>query len=180
MNHFFVSYHHRSSAAFLQEMRARLNDPGIKDYGFRQIDLGENSKYSISKSIQSRIWATSVTVVLVGDQTGDSDWVDWEIWYSLRKLKAIGPARRAFKPKGLLAIFLPVSQHNIPKRLKENLDSGYALSLEWKDLEKEFYKKMILAFQNRTQKHLIRNDLPPNINPQGLFGKIENWLGIRF
>jgi len=180
MRHFFVSYHHRSSVGFLEQMRQRLNDPNVKDYGFRQVDLGENSKYTISRSIQNRIWASSVTVVLVGDQTAGSDWVDWEIWYSLRSLKAIGPSRRAFKPKGLLAVFLPVPNPNIPERLKQNLESGYALSMEWNELESDFYPRLEQAFDNREKKQLIRNELPPKINPQETWGRIESWLGLSF
>ena len=44
------------------------------------------------------IWSSSVTVVLVGSQTGASEWVDWEIWYSLRRIEAFGPAWRVFNP----------------------------------------------------------------------------------
>ena len=180
MRHFFTSYHHRSSCRYLQEMRARLNDGSIKDYGFREVDLGENSKYAIARDIQYRIWASSVTVVLIGDQTGSSDWVDWEIWYSLRTINTGGPSRRAFKPKGLVALFLPVQNHLIPKRLQQNLDSGYAVALRWEELETNFTKKLELAAANRSQIQLIRNQLPTKINPQGLWGKIVNWIRFRF
>jgi hypothetical protein len=179
MRHFFISYHHSSTHLYLQEMRARLKDPRIKDYGFREVDLGEESKYSISRNIQYRIWASSVTVVLVGEHTGSSDWVDWEIWYSLRAMSAKGPSRRSFKPKGLVALFLPVDNLNIPRRLQENLDSGYAVALQWKDLELDFANTLDLAAESRSLSHLIRNQLPTKIKPQSPWGIVGDWFRFR-
>ena len=162
---FFISYHHRSDFPYLQQLREVLKDRAIKDYGFRDLDLGENSKQSIAKEIQNRIWASSITVVLVGEMTGKSDWVDWEIWYSLRNLKGIGPSRRIFKPKGLIALFLPETQHLVPQRLQDNLDSGYALKLDWKDLQTNFYSSLEKAAEKRNSLELIRNLRKPNIQP---------------
>ncbi|WP_240510862.1 TIR domain-containing protein [Algoriphagus antarcticus] len=171
---FFISYHHKSNFHFLKELRNRLNDGHLKDYGFKELDLAENSKFAIAKIIQYRIWASSVTVVLVGEQTGMSKWVDWEIWYSLQNLKAKGPAKRRFKPKGLLALFLPGSNHTIPQRLQGNLNSGYAIQLNWENLDKEFYTSLEKAAQNRTMTHLIQSQNKPRINPQDTWGKLKN------
>ncbi|MBN7813407.1 TIR domain-containing protein [Algoriphagus sp. H41] len=173
---FFVSYHHRSNFQFLMDLRGTLQDSHMRDYGFRDLDLSESSKYGISRQIQHRIWSSSVTLVLVGEKTGGSDWVDWEIWYSLQKVKASGPARRVSNPKGLVALFLPVGQHHVPKRLLENLDSGYAVRLDWKDIAERFYPSLEQAYKNRTSFHLIRNIQKPKINPQGLLGRIIEWF----
>lgn len=140
----------------------------MKDYGFKEMDLSESSKYSISRKIQYRIWSSSITLVLVGEVTGLSEWVDWEIWYSLQNLKASGPARRVSKPKGLIALYLPVGKHHVPQRLQENLDTGYAVRLDWKDLGTDFYLSLEKAYQNRNLLGQIQNQMKPRINPQGI------------
>ncbi|MEB2777472.1 TIR domain-containing protein [Algoriphagus sp. D3-2-R+10] len=173
---FFVSYHHHSNFNFLNDLREILHDRSLRDYGFKELDLGESSKYGISRYIQYRIWSSSITVVLVGDQTGESDWIDWEIWYSLRNISAHGSAKRVFKPKGIVALFLPVDFHNVPKRLQANLDSGYALRLNWEDLDKDFYACLERAYLNRKNVHLIKNGRIPKINPQSYFSRFLNWF----
>ena len=74
---FFVSYHHQSNFHDLITLRETLHDNHIRDYGFKEQDLAESSKFTISRFIQYRIWSSSVVVVIVGDQTGKSDWIDW-------------------------------------------------------------------------------------------------------
>ena len=164
-----MSYHHDSDNAYLKELRAKFHDKKFADYGFKEEDLGESSKRSISKKIQSRLWSSSVTIVLVGEKTRESSWIDWEIWYSLQSFRNSKIARRRFKPKGLLAIYLPVKTHNIPKRLKENIDSGYAEEIKWNELDTMFDAKIKKAYSNRVNIHLIRNKVPLKDDPRALF-----------
>ena len=178
----FFSYHHRSCYQYLKQLRELLADPNIYDYGFKEDDLSEESKYHISKKIQYRIWTSSVTVVLVGDETASSLWVDWEVWYSLQKFNDAKVKRRSFKPKGLLVVYLPVAQHTMPSRLQENIQSGYAVQIGWSEIPELFYKKVDEAYVNRAKTYLIRNEKPPNINPRKflflhlLNGKIRGWF----
>ena len=159
-----------------------LADPNIYDYGFKEEDLSEKSKYRISKKIQYRIWSSSVTVVLVGDETASSLWVDWEVWYSLQKFSGNKVKRRSFKPKGLLVIYLPVVKHTMPARLLENIESGYAVEIDWSEIPGSFYKKVEEAYNNRAKSHLIKNEIEPNINPRKflfihfLKEKVSGWL----
>jgi hypothetical protein len=173
---FFISYHHRSDFHFLKSLREILHVKTLRDYGFKEQDLAESTKFKISRYIQYRIWASSVTVILVGEQTGESDWIDWEIWYSLRNIKAIGPSKRIFKPKGMVAVFLPVPNHHIPGRLEANLDSGYALRLNWEEVGQDFYACLERAYLNRENLQLIKNETQPRINPQGLINRFLNWF----
>lgn len=145
----------------------------FKDYGFKIQDLGEMSKYGVSRRIQYRIWSSSVTIVLVGETTGQSKWVDWEIWYSLREISGRVIRRRIFYPKGLIAIYLPVECHCVPQRLKKNLESGYARGLDWINIENELENLIAEVAKSRylnETKKLIRNDEKPEVNPQ--------WLGL--
>lgn len=172
----FISYQHYPDYRYLKELREKLSGTvfrkKIKDYGFKDQDLKEMSKYGISRKIQYRIWSASVTIVLVGETTGQSKWVDWEIWYSLREITANTISRRKFYPKVLIALFLPVTSHSVPQRLQENLDSGYASRIDWKDIDTQLEKVIASAIKSRHstgRKKLIRNDKKLEVNPQ--------WLG---
>ncbi len=170
MKNYFMSYHHSSDFKFLKILREKLQGKRFADYGFKEEDLGESSKRSISHKIQSRLWSSSITIVLVGEFTGESSWIDWEIWYSLQNYRDAKIARRRFKPKGLLAIYLPVTTHNVPERLKVNIESGYAVEVTWNELDSMFDEKILKAHQNRIQTHLINNSMPLKDNPRKLFG----------
>jgi hypothetical protein len=68
-----------------------------------------NDSY-IRSCIRDQISGTSTTVVLVGEDTKDSDWVDYEIRRSIRD------------GNGLVAIKLndDISDEDVPDKLKEN------------------------------------------------------------
>ncbi len=92
----------------------------------------------------------SVTIVLIGERTGHRKWVDWEIWASLRGYTHPYDQTKSFKPNGLLGIYLPVSSHSVPDRFQDNLDSGFAVSMSWKNLKRDFESKVNYAYWNRT------------------------------
>lgn len=163
---FFISYKYSPDHAKIVELRQILGNENFFDYGFKELDLKEKSKWKISRYIQYRLWSSSVVIVIVGEETAESDWVDWEIWYSLRTIKKSKVSKRIFKPKGLLALYLPVEKHSVPERLQKNLDSEYAKAIYWEDLDMQFYSKVNEAYNNRGQYDLIKNDLKPRVNPQ--------------
>ena len=71
-----------------------------------------------------------MTIVLIGKDTGGRWWIDWEIYYSM--LKTFGNERN-----GVLGILLPNKEHNIPKRIVENLDYCEFISMPKSKLELE-------------------------------------------
>lgn len=162
----FMSYHHSSDYSYLKQLREKIVGRNLSDYGFKEEDLGENSKYYISRKIQYRIWSSSVVIVLIGEKTGESGWIDWEIWYSLQNFRSSKVKRRAFKPKGIVALYLPVKKHNIPERLQANIDNGYAVELKWDEIEDLFDIKIKEAYINRKNVHLIQNQLKLKENPR--------------
>ena len=168
-----MSYNHSSDYQYLQKLREKFKNRNFADYGFKEEDLGESSKMDISKKIQHRLWSSSVTIVLIGEKTGKSAWIDWEIWYSLQSYADPKVPRRKFKPKGLLALYLPGDNHNVPNRLQENIDSGYAVVINWEELEDAFDERVSQTFNNRTKLHLIKNTLPLQDNPRKLFGNLS-------
>lgn len=72
--------------------------------------------------IRPKIHQSSVTIVLIGKDTGGRWWIDWEIYYSM--LKTSGNEKN-----GVLGILLPNKEHNIPKRLLKNRDYCEIISM---------------------------------------------------
>jgi|GEM_PF-4356816 len=67
-------------------------------------------KDAIKRKLRTLIKDSSVTVILIGSQTGGLWWVDWEIYNSLRKSE--GNERN-----GLFGIHIKYKEHWVPDRL---------------------------------------------------------------
>ena len=109
------------------------------------ISINPNGLRSTSIELRERIWnvfykeeydyydkirQSSVTIVLIGKDTGGRWWVDWEIYYSM--LKTVGNERN-----GVLGILLPNKEHNIPNRILENSDYCEVISMPHSKFELE-------------------------------------------
>lgn len=118
MRNVFVSYSHRLDQDDADEFRSKFGSTGMvfSDRSLENADLGYLSDDTIKDNyIRPKIRQSSVTIVLIGKDTGGRWWVDWEIYYSM--LKTAGNERN-----GVLGILLPNKEHNIPERLLENRD----------------------------------------------------------
>jgi hypothetical protein len=116
MKKVFVSYSHRLDQdaaddfrSFFSDERDVFIDKSIRD------DVGDLEKESIKKRLRGLIADSSVTVVLIGGETGGRWWVDWEIYNSLRKSQGnerngcnrshpIAPSRYFLAPEVKLAL----------------------------------------------------------------------------
>lgn len=139
MHNVFVSYHHALDEKYkeLFELRFglvfRTMVPGSVSDG--DIDVSLPTDTIRQKIRDEYLRDTSVTVVLVGEQTWQRKHVDWEIASSIRDTKA--------NPRsGLLGILLPtyprrdVTKYNrrtIPPRLDDNIQCGFAAIYNWSD-----------------------------------------------
>lgn len=120
----FVSYSHRLDQQAANDFRkifANERDVFI-DKSIRE-DIGELAASTIKAKLSSLIKDSSVTVVLIGQETGGRSWVDWEIYHSLRK--SDGNARN-----GLLGVKIPNKTHWIPDRLSANI-TNMSLIIDW-------------------------------------------------
>lgn len=120
----FVSYSHRLDQASADEFRNFFSDQRdvFIDKSIRE-DIGELAAPTIKSRLSALIQDSSVTVVLIGQETGGRSWVDWEIYHSLRK--SYGNSR-----SGLLGIYIPYKQHWVPDRLLDNIPAmGHII--EW-------------------------------------------------
>lgn len=145
----FISYHHELDQEYVESLRELISFVKVSDYSLKQ-DIGHLSEETIYKKIREKMRNCSVTIVLVGEQTGFRKWIDWELWASLRRYNHPFNPLKSFKSNGLLAIYLPTRTHDVPDRLQDNIDSGYAVSMNWTNLKSHFESKVNYAYWNRT------------------------------
>jgi hypothetical protein len=156
---FFVSYHHDYDQKYVKALRQIKQGMQVADYSLKE-DISEYTDEQIYKVIRNKMRACSVTIILIGERTGHRKWIDWELWASLRGYKNSSNPKRSFRPKGLLAIYLPTASHSIPARLQANIDSGYAVSMKWKNIERDLEGRINYAIWKRDNaSHEIKNNL---------------------
>ncbi len=143
----FVSYSHRlnqTAADKFREIFAGRRDVFI-DKSIRE-DIGEYTASTIKNRLRTLIRDSSVTVVLIGKETGGRHWVDWEIYNSLRT--SPGNTRN-----GLLGIKIPYNTHWIPDRLLDNVPN-MGLIIDWPRDYRTLKNAIELAYA------VSRNNLP--------------------
>jgi hypothetical protein len=145
----FISYHHDNDKKYILALRRKLDYMKVSDRSLKN-NIGHLADSTIYKIVRTKMRNCSVTIILIGNETGNRKWIDWEIWASLRAYNHPTDPFKSFKPNGLLAIFLPRKKHVIPERLQDNIDSGYAVSMKWENLERDFERKVNFAFWRRT------------------------------
>lgn len=125
----FVSYHHGNDRPYYDNLSQFFSASYdvIQDNSVdRNID-STNTDYIIRNIRENYISGTSCTIVLCGAQTPWRKFVDWEIKATLDK------------NHGLIGINLPTNpnqqgKYTVPDRLHDNIISGYALWIQWADL----------------------------------------------
>ncbi len=125
MRNVFVSYSHRLDQDEADAFRDKFGFQRqvFSDRSLENRDIGDLSDDTIKNDyIRPKIRASSVTIILIGKETGGRWWCDWEIYYSL--LKTANNDR-----SGLLGILLPNKQHWIPARLNKNLHMGKIIEM---------------------------------------------------
>lgn len=145
MRNVFVSYAHRLDQNEADNFRINFGDEKMvfSDRSLENIDIGHLSDdYIKDKHIRPRIANSSVTIILIGKETGGRWWIDWEIYYSL--LKTIGNDRN-----GLLGIRLLNKEHWIPNRLQKNLHMGKIIEMprDYRTLENAIEEVYSLRYQ---------------------------------
>lgn len=125
MKNVFVSYSHRLDQDEADNFRDTFGiERGVfSDRSLENENIGHLTDDTIKNNyIRPKIKNSSVTIILIGKETGGRWWCDWELYYSL--LKTTGNDRN-----GLLGILLPNKQHWIPARLEKNLHMGEVIEM---------------------------------------------------
>lgn len=125
MRNVFVSYAHRLDQVQVDEFRLKFGSDKMvfSDRSLENMDIGHLSDDTIKNNyIKPKIRNSSVSIILIGEETGGRWWVDWEIYYSLVHTKNNGR-------NGLLGIYLPNKRHFVPQRLQDNLNMGLIIDM---------------------------------------------------
>ena len=152
MRKVFVSYSHRLDQQAADEFRRFFSDTRdvFIDKSIRE-DVGHYTTPTIKTRLRRLIADSSVTVILIGNQTGGRWWIDWEIYNSLRK--SAGNERN-----GLLGINIRFKHHWVPERLKDNVpDMGHIIS--WPSNYKTLSNEIEKAYMKRWSYPDLSRDL---------------------
>ncbi len=152
MRKVFVSYSHRLDQDAADDFRSFFSDDRdvFIDKSIRD-DVGDLQKESIKNRLRQLIADSSVTVVLIGGETGGRWWVDWEIYNSLRKSQ--GNER-----SGLLGIRIPYKQHWVPERLNDNIPTmGHII--DWPSNYRTLVNEIESAYNKRRNSPDLRREL---------------------
>jgi hypothetical protein len=123
----FVSYHHGNDKPYYEAFIHAFSNSYdvIHDNSVERVVNSNDSEYIIRKIRENYITGSSCTVVLCGPQTAWRKFVDWEIKATLDK------------QHGLIGVNLPTNplnasyQYTIPDRLYDNIQSGFAIWVDW-------------------------------------------------
>lgn len=149
----FVSYHHANDQSRADYLRAAYSsNDTIIDRSLQDAYDNKTDDEILSLIRTYHLKNSTVTIVLIGSETANRKWVDWEIYSSLRPY---GPR----SINGLLAIYLPKAG-KVPERLQANTDSGYAVTMRWENISWQLESKIEEAYNNRYKTYLIRNSIP--------------------
>jgi len=114
----FISYHHKGEQKVVDEFIEKFSEDYevFTDSSLSDAADSEDAEY-LNQVCREAIQGTSVTIVMIGKQTGCRKFVDWGIRYTL------------YLEHGLVGISRPnLSDEDacVPKRLSDNRKSGYA------------------------------------------------------
>lgn len=130
----FISHYHVDDTKvkdFIDKFAKQYNvfTPKIVGDNYDTTINSENSEYIMRKIREEYLTDSTVTIVLIGNETWKRKYVDWEIASTLRN-------DFNNKRSGLIGIFLPEkdsSNTKIPERLQDNIDVGYAKLYKYPD-----------------------------------------------
>lgn len=163
----FVSYYHNDNQIKRQEFDNLFGDLIINQSVMLDEIDGENSDDYIHRLInQGYMKDTTVLTVLLGPNTKCRMHVDWEIGGALN-------VRVGGRYAGLLGIRLPshpdyglgktYNEGNYSERFYANIESDYAVVIDWTENRKELQDAIEMAFSKRSQSDKIVNIAIPRL-----------------
>ena len=119
----FVSYEHTHDEPYVDEF-ARVFGDTWKLVRVRRFPgaASDDDVYTMRRIREGSIRGSSFEMVFCGSHTHRRKFVDWEV------------ATARASAKGLIGLILPTNRGKLPLRLRDNVRSGYALTVEWDEL----------------------------------------------
>jgi hypothetical protein len=135
----FISYHHGGDQAYYDEFSRFFHDQyeAIRDNSLERVIQSDNTEYVMQQIREKYITGTSCTIFLIGAQSHQRKYLDWEIKATLDKCH------------GLIGIVLPTHTKNpageivVPDRFLDNCKSGYAAWAHWSGLTAQGLTQLI-------------------------------------
>jgi hypothetical protein len=166
----FISYHHDDEYAVRSFIDTFSRDGEVFTHRALGMEMepdivnSMNTEYVMRRIREQYMANTSVTLVMLGQNTWKRRYVDWEIAASLRAMPGA-------PPNGLLGIHLPYFSrdlHQYPERFQANLippgstqASCYARWIDYPSNHAILASAIEAAVERRqTQTHLIQNSAP--------------------
>ncbi len=162
----FVSYYHEDDEKYRNKFEELFGDIYVsKSVDEGDIDPNLNVEYVRQKIRDEYLKDSTVTVVLVGNNTWKRKHVDWEISSSIRHTEK--------NPRsGLIGILLPTytrsssdkySSYTIPPRLWDNIECKYSVMYNWTN--------NAVTMEDSIHKAFLRKDKVNPKNTRTMFGK---------
>lgn len=157
----FVSYHHDNDQDAYEEFSRVFHDKYevIHDTSLDRTIGSEEPDYVMRRIRQDYIKGSSCTIVLVGEETANRKYIDWEIKATLDR------------EHGLIGVQLPTARANpngrisVPARLHDNIESKFALWLSWSQLTSSTDRlERYIADAKERSKSLINNSRSVRVN----------------
>lgn len=85
----FICYKYSEATDLRDEIIKKLGEDASYYQGetAESPDLTDTSTDNIKNNLKDMIWGTSVSIIIISPNLKQSKWVDWEIEYSLKKIK---------------------------------------------------------------------------------------------
>lgn len=165
----FVSYHHANDQEYRELFEGLFSD--VYDIMVsKSVEIGDIDPNLKTDTIRQKIRDeflrdSTVTVVLIGEETWKRKHVDWEIGASIRDTK-LNPR------SGLIGVFLPshpdygrdkYNRYIIPPRLHFNAECRFAKLYDWNNNPNKVQTWIDEAFKRRNKTN-PDNSYPPFVN----------------
>lgn len=153
----FISYHHDHDQAYYNALSRVFGTyfRAVQDHSLGRLVDSDDPEYVMRRIRENHITGSSCTIVLCGKETRWRKYVDWEIKATLDK------------EHGLIGVCLPTSSKDTlgrvhkPDRLQDNIDSGYALWIDWYEFANSVDSvRVSIELANNRPASLIVNSRP--------------------
>lgn len=104
----FISYKYSEAKGLRDEILKKLGDDAqyYKGETSESPDLTDESTEKIKEHLKDMIYDTSVTIVIISPNMKNSNWIEWEIGYSLKEISRKG---RTSKTNGIVGVIQKVN-----------------------------------------------------------------------
>ena len=102
----FISYKYPEGVRYRNKLISKLNANSFNYLGEddKSIDISHMNNAGIGSILSDKIYSTHVTVVLISPNILDSDWIPWEVHYSIKEMNR---ANRNSSRNGIVAVVIP-------------------------------------------------------------------------